>query len=146
MLPDIDRLLVLEANASELEGEQPQTLDKLESAINDARGKDPAHILELRLSLIRFLILKADYPQALIQIDKAFLVSHQPIRKIGTAPLTGSMPCAHRIVDASRGISVRGCRHQPQAKRLDWAGAFVISIGKLRAGHPWQIQPGIDLY
>jgi hypothetical protein len=71
MLPDIDRLLVPDADASRLKGESLTALDKIPSAISTARGKEPAQLVAVLISSAEQLILSGNFEQASEYADEA---------------------------------------------------------------------------
>jgi DNA-binding SARP family transcriptional activator len=71
MLPDIDRLLVPDADASRLKGESLTALDKIPSAISTARGKEPAQLVAVLISSAEQLLLSGNFEQASEYADEA---------------------------------------------------------------------------
>ena len=77
MLPDIDQLLVPEADASVSEGEQEQELAKLETEVADARGENLEHLVPVYLRLIRLLISRHEFTLALSKVEAALCLPAQ---------------------------------------------------------------------
>jgi DNA-binding SARP family transcriptional activator len=82
MLPDIDRPLVPRADASELKGDPQLVLDNIQSAISDARGKEPAQLISVLLESAEKLALAGNYHQANLHADEALQLNPSQTQKI----------------------------------------------------------------
>ncbi len=75
MLPDIDRLLVPSADASVLKGDSQEVLETIQSAIEHARGQEPAKLVRVlidsgaRLAQAGYSELARAYAEEALQLD-----------------------------------------------------------------------------
>jgi DNA-binding SARP family transcriptional activator len=135
MLPDIDQLLVPDADASDPKGEQQQALDTIQSAIEDAHGTDPARLVLHYFTLSRFHILRSEYSQAIVQIEKALLHPCSPDQLIelfllqGTClARAGSLASAEETFLRAADISRKHNHHSGLARSLFLLSSYVLVI------------------